>query len=377
MVPARGYDLGNLAIREAQGGGRRPRHPIARRSDGVAWASRHDWKVLGRERRGDGRYRDIRKHEEKPREEWLALPTPDAGVPREIAERARRNVELKSSPPKKDRRFWELSGGVLRCAECGRSMAGHTVAPKGRKAYYYYVCPRKVEEDWRSACPNRNLRAKALEARVREFALRLIENPDTLREQVEQQVRAERASKPWLRDAREAASTRERLAKLEAVEDNYRAQQAEGLITMAKLREKLEGVREEREGLEARLAMLAEGESRLRELEELPDLVEDYLKDLPYLVDRMPVIREYETIGAERGEGGSLPIYTLTPERIRYLPEEEVARRKREAEAARGARFRELYAMLGLRAAVHADGTLEITVGATNTKGVMPCDGSS
>jgi hypothetical protein len=32
--------------------------------------------------------------------------------------------------------------------------------------------------------------------------------------------------------------------------------------------------------------------------------------------------------------------------------------------------------MLGLRAAIHADGILEITVGATNTKGVMPCDGS-
>jgi hypothetical protein len=122
--------------------------------------------------------------------------------------------------------------------------------------------------------------------------------------------------------------------------------------------------------------MLAEGESRLRVLEELPELVEDYLKDLPHLVDRMPVIREYETIGAERGEGGSLPIYTLTPERIRHLPE-EVVRRKRKAEAARGVRFRELYAMLGLRAAVHADGTLEITAGATNTKGVMPCDGSS
>jgi chromosome segregation ATPase len=105
---------------------------------------------------------------------------------------------------------------------------------------------------------------------VRNIALRLIENPDTLREQVEQQARAERESKPWLCDAREAASARERLAKLETVEDNYRDQQAEGLITMAKLREKLDGVRTERENLEARLATLAEGESRLRELEESP-----------------------------------------------------------------------------------------------------------
>jgi hypothetical protein len=124
--------------------------------------------------------------------------------------------------------------------------------------------------------------------------------------------------------------------------------------------------------------MLAHGERRLRELEELPRLVEEYLRDLPYLVDRMPVVREYETVPPKRepGTDGSLPIYTLTPDRIRFLPEDEVAARKRDAEAARGARFRELYARLGLRAAVDRYGTLEITVGATNTKGVMPWDGS-
>jgi hypothetical protein len=82
-------------------------------------------------------------------------------------------------------------------------------------------------------------------------------------------------------------------------------------------------------------------------------------------------------IGAERTAENPLGIYTLTPERIRLLSEEEIAARRRAAEAARGARFRELYAMLGLRAAIHADGTLDIAVRATNTKGVMPCDGSS
>jgi hypothetical protein len=101
-----------------------------------------------------------------------------------------------------------------------------------------------------------------------------------------------------------------------------------------------------------------------------PALVEEYLKDRPYLVDRMPVIREYETIGAERTPENPLGIYPLTPARIRFLSEDEGAARRR------AARFRELYAILGLRAAVHADGTLEITVGATNRKGVMPCDGS-
>lgn len=231
-------------------------------------------------------------------------------------------------------------------------MTGHTVAPKGRRRgpYHYYVCPKKVEEEWRADCPNRNHRAEDLEERVREFALRLIEDPDTLREQIEQ-----------------------------LVADRYRDQQAEGLITMVKLREKLDDLREEREGLEARLAMLADGEQRLRELEELPALVEEYLRDLPALMRPEIRVREYETVPEARTEDKRFGVYTLTPERIRTLPEEELAERRRAAEVERGARFRELYAMLGLRAAVRADGTLDITVGATGetTKGVMPWNGSS
>lgn len=37
------------------------------RSYGVVWASRHDWRVLGRKRRPDGTYRDVRAHREAPR----------------------------------------------------------------------------------------------------------------------------------------------------------------------------------------------------------------------------------------------------------------------------------------------------------------------
>ena len=63
---------------------------------GIAWTFRYDWKVLDRKRRSDGTYRNMHKRGEKPREEWLALPVPDSGIPREVAERARNNVELKT-----------------------------------------------------------------------------------------------------------------------------------------------------------------------------------------------------------------------------------------------------------------------------------------
>ncbi len=72
-----------------------------------------------------------------------------------------------------------------------------------------------------------------------------------------------------------------------------------------------------------------------------------------------------------RTEDNPLGVYTLIPDRITHITDEELKAKRLDAEAARGASFRELYARLGLRATVHRDGTLEITVGTTNTNGVM------
>ena len=65
----------------------------------------------------------------------------------------------------------------------------------------------------------------------------MIEDPDALRERVEQQARAEREALSLERTGRDAQRTHEWLAKLYLVEDNYGGQQGEGLITMMGLRE--------------------------------------------------------------------------------------------------------------------------------------------
>jgi hypothetical protein len=111
------------------------------------------------------------------------------------------------------------------------------------------------------------------------------------------------------------------------------------------------------------LARLADARRHVEYLEELPQLVEEYLHALPDLVEGTGTpIREYETVPPEREEGpdGSLPIYTLTPERIRYrTPEEmEALREKRERE--RAERYGAAYAMLGLKVIAHHNGNLEI-----------------
>lgn len=199
------------------------------------------------------------------------------------------------------------------------------------------------------------------EERVERFVLSLLEDPETLREKVEEQANAERRA---LKNTdREAQRLRSRLDKLEIMEDGYSEQQAEGLLSMDRLREKLAGVGEERARLEGRLAELADSERRTRELEELPDLVEDYLRDLPYLVGRQRTVREYETVGGEPSADNPLGAYYLTPKIIRQLDEEELEEKQHSAIEERSQRFRELYRMLDLQVVCHKDGTLDITWG--------------
>ena len=90
--------------------------------------------------------------------------------------------------------------------------------------------------------------------------------------------------------------------------------------------------------------------------------------DLPDLVEGLGTsIREYETVpperetGLELGPDGSFPIYTLTPECIRYRTPEEMEKLREKWVRERAERYGAAYAMLGLEVVVHLDGSMEIT----------------
>jgi hypothetical protein len=293
--------------------------------------------------------------ERNAREEWVAIPVPDSGIPPEWVRTAREKVannvqwSPRTSPDVRLR-------GRIKCA-CGYAMTN--IQSGGRR---YYVCSQHRK---RGRCEHvRFHRLGETEERVERFALGLLHNPGTLRAKVEEQAERERCA--LLNTGREARRIRGRLDKLEIMENSYHDQQAEGLISMDRLRSKLADLGEERTDLERRLAELADSEERLRELEALPELVVEYLRDLPYLVGQEPVVRAYETVGvAETTEEEPLRgLYTITPERIRTLPDEELAQKRSAAEEKRAERFRELYAMLNLRVICHKDRSLEVTWGA-------------
>jgi len=107
---------------------------------------------------------------------------------------------------------------------------------------------------------------------------------------------------------------------------------------------------------------------RLDELRAYSDLVDERLRELPFLVHgREQIIRdhactdEHEERKREAREGGVPPIFPSSPEmfRERILQEKEGLRLAEERE--RAERYRGVYTSLGLTVVAHKDGAMELT----------------
>ncbi len=290
---------------------------------------------------------DVRPQDEK---DWIAVPVPDSGVPPKWVLTARERIRANTRfQPSTDPRL--KLRGFIRC-ECGRSMT--TYQSRGNR---YYAC--RVHRQ-RGACENTRFhRMDHVEATVERFVLGLLRDPETFRERVEEQAEAMR------RELRSGESTARALRKeldgLDRREDNLvEAIASLGLSTRLteKFQEELDRIQDERENVRGRLEGVSDVEEQARKLREIPRLVEDYLRDLPYLVDFSPVVREYEVVPPKGA--GRLEPFTLTPERIRYKGEEELEAERRAVLEARRDRFREIYSALGLTVVCRADGTLEM-----------------
>jgi hypothetical protein len=166
--------------------------------------------------------RSYRRHQKKvyrPREEWIAVPVADAGVPRELVDHAREAIADNRRPSSSGDRFWELSGGVFFCAICGCRMCPdrRRSSPGNGRLYYYYRCPTRHHKG-KDACPQgRSYRAEETEALVWEFVSGLLKDPDRLRAGLEKMIDRERdglredpehEAAAWLRNLAAADSKR-------------------------------------------------------------------------------------------------------------------------------------------------------------------------
>jgi hypothetical protein len=211
-------------------------------------------------------------------------------------------------------RFWELSGGVLYCAECGCRMTVHaTLDSRNGRRYCYYRCPKRGRHGVHKVCINgKNHRAAEAEAAVWDLISRLLKNPERLRAGLDEMIEQERAGMRGDPD-QEAASWLERLSEAEQERRGYLRFAAKGHMTDEELDEALAELEETRTTAEEELAAIRGRKEILQELERDRDaLLESYVE--------------------------------MTPEALDALTPEE---------------HRQVYGMLRLRVEVAADGTME------------------
>jgi hypothetical protein len=206
------------------------------KSYGIWWYNRRRFEPKRTPPKTPGDFKRKYKPIEKPREEWIGIPVPDPAISPELADAARIRMGRNKAPSKNGRRYWELSGGIVRCAECGYVM-GTTSSGTPTNDYFYYRCRSKYNV--KSGCTNgRGVRADALEREAWETVSSALRHPDRLRAGLEKMIESRKESLAMMPEEQIARWATE-VQKAKTKRARYQDQEAEGLMTREELRTKL------------------------------------------------------------------------------------------------------------------------------------------
>ena len=203
----------------------------------------------------DGRrYRQRSKNATKPQEEWVAVPVPDSGVPKEWVDAAREAIKDNRRPPSSNRRFWELSSGLLYCGCCGHVMRQDSrVRQNG--SWFYYRCVHRWHNG-KDACTNgRNFNVTTVEPPVWRFVSNLLKDPAKVRADLDALIDQERRGMRG-DPSQEAKVWLNKLAEADRMRRGYQEQTAKGLMTLEELEDHLYRIEEARKVAQEELAAI-------------------------------------------------------------------------------------------------------------------------
>src|SRR5215211_5137895 len=216
---------------------------------------------------GERIYKKKGQYVQKSKEEWVAVPVPDSGIPREWVDTARETLKGNSVPSSAGRRVWKISGGIAKCKECGRNMMIHSVLAsraKGRRVYYR--C-RSRSRDGAGGCVHRKChRADEVEPRVWNLISSLLKDPGRLKAGLEELIEQERAGLRGDPD-QEAKTWLEKLSEVDQERRGYLRLAAKGVLADEELDEALAELEETRETAEQELRAISARRETLEKLE--------------------------------------------------------------------------------------------------------------
>jgi site-specific DNA recombinase len=259
------------------------------RSYGIWWYNRHRH-IRTRNKRADGSYYWKQNVHDRPRSEWIAVPVPHSGIPREHVDAAREVIkDNRRREPATNYRYWELAG-VFACGVCGCRMSKvRRIKGRGYEGFYhYYFCPTRTNKG-HDACPqSRGFRAEHVESEVWELVRSLMLDPECLLEDIERMIEEERRGNVRGDPGRQTGHWLDIIAAAERKRSGFQDMAAEGLITLEELREKLADLDDLRETAERELRAIEGRKDALRQLEQDRDsLVAHYATMAPEALDSL------------------------------------------------------------------------------------------
>jgi site-specific DNA recombinase len=278
---------------------------------GISWYGkrRHTHHREVRIKNGKKTYPRIKKSVDVSREEWIGVPVPDPGIPREWVLAARDAIKDNVRTSNCGRRFWELTGGVLRCAACGGAMATNFITPRKTG---YYRCGRRYRMGKHACSQGKNIRAEETEAAIWRFVSGILKNPEQLRRGIDEMLDRERALAPRS-PSNDEESWLKNLSELETQEERLLDLYLEGKLEIGRYESRVSQIKQSRRTIEDELERIKNHAVHMERLEH----------------DRDALLSHYSRIAADR------------------LDELEPEERNR------------VYKMLGLTVLAHGDGNLE------------------
>ncbi len=241
---------------------------------GVQWYNRRRKEInnVSRMENGERVYKNKVKTIKKPRDEWVAVPVPDSGIPRELVDKARSNIIDNKRISKNGGVLWELSGGIAICGGCGRRMTTVSVNNRG-KPYNYYRCPVVGQK----TCPNRTyFRADELEDKVISTLRNFFADQDNYRLLIndffDKHIEELRRRNP----DKEGKTWSQKIITLQQNLSRAKDLAIDGLLSKDELREKVSQIQEDISKAERELEGLNEVDSDIRTLERNREVMLQY-----------------------------------------------------------------------------------------------------
>ena len=218
------------------------------------------------------RYRKVGKSTPVPEAERVAVPVPGSGIPRDWVLNARRAIAENEWVSNAGHRVWQLTGGVIRCSECGRAMSTNHILSRSAA---YYRCAGHYQGGLARCPANRTIRAEKAEAEVWEFVRGILTDPARLAAGLEKMQENE-ARTGGASAEEEEASWLKRLSEIERKEERLLDLRLEGDITAEQFRARSGALRETKEAATAGLEAARARRSRREEFERDKEALLEY-----------------------------------------------------------------------------------------------------